>query len=386
MGEPVRWSALGLRWAALTLVMVIGAAAVLVSQLQYAEKITVDGWVDPPAKPVIVRSDTAARVTNVKVASEDWVRSGQPMLLLDKRAHTTDGRSYTQLRVAQLSARKASLDAARAHADAVFEQQRSLLLARLHGRQQLQDLLGEQVGLLRQRVALAESHWQQAQRLRAQGWLSDRDAAEVESRLLLVREALLTQQRQVQATHTAAVELRAELKLHAAEERLQRGRRIQELQQLEHDIEQVQAAQRSMIVAPIAGRVADLVVTVGQRVEVGQPLITLAPETAQQHGISVFLSSAAAGRVRPGAPIRVRYHGYPHQEYGSASGRIKRVSDVAERAAAGAGFRAEIEIDSVPDGINHIPAGMAVSADILLDQRPLWRWLLQPLADAMARL
>ena len=59
---------------------------------------------------------------------------------------------------------------------------------------------------------------------------------------------------------------------------------------------------------------------------------------------------------------------------------------MAEHSAAGARFRAEIAIDSVPEGISHIPAGMAVSADILLDQRPLWRWLLQPLTDALTRL
>ena len=141
-----------------------------------------------------------------------------------------------------------------------------------------------------------------------------------------------------------------------------------------------------LVVAPVAGRIVDLVAHAGAAVAAGSALLTVAPVSRGLHLIEVYLPSRAVGLVRPGMSVRLRYAGYPYQEYGSGRGEIAGVSEVNRADGRQPLFRARIAVISLPDEVDRVPAGMLVSADIMLHSQSLWAWLVEPLQGALARL
>ena len=85
-------------------------------------------------------------------------------------------------------------------------------------------------------------------------------------------------------------------------------------------------------------------------------------------------------------PVQLRFSGYAHQDHGSARGRISYVSEVNRADARQKLFRAMVEVTDVPSSIDRLPAGMVASVDVLLRSQPIWRWLWQPLQEALGRL
>lgn len=90
--------------------------------------------------------------------------------------------------------------------------------------------------------------------------------------------------------------------------------------------------------APIDGTVQQLAVTtVGQVVTAGQPLLVLVPSDGPFE-IEALLLNTDIGFVAPGQNVTVKVDSFPFTRYGTAEGKVVRVSRdaVDERDASGA--------------------------------------------------
>jgi membrane fusion protein len=157
-----------------------------------------------------------------------------------------------------------------------------------------------------------------------------------------------------------------------------------DLLRLEQQQAKAQLGEQILVKAPIAGKVVDLLVQAGEQLTTGQPVLTLAPRSNNNLQVVAMLPSSAAGRVVLGMSVRLRFSGFPYQRYGSGSGVVQAVSDVAAQDASG--FRVVVDVLTLPEKVATPPAGMWVEADIVLQQQVLWRWLLQPLLAAWRKL
>ena len=104
-----------------------------------------------------------------------------------------------------------------------------------------------------------------------------------------------------------------------------------------------------------------------------------------------MIASHAIGFVRPGQPVNLLYDAFPHQQYGSYSGRVLDVSrhllTARDRASLPVGappvFLATISLaESQINAYGKVlllREGMTLKADILLESRSLMDWLLEPL-------
>ena len=105
--------------------------------------------------------------------------------------------------------------------------------------------------------------------------------------------------------------------------------------------------------------------------------------------------SEVIGFLRAGAPVLVRYQAFPYQKFGQQPGRVAAVSraalNVADVSALGAvadGGDGPVYRITVQPASQAVPAygrseplqaGMQVEAHVLVDRRPLYQWLLEPL-------
>jgi membrane fusion protein len=155
---------------------------------------------------------------------------------------------------------------------------------------------------------------------------------------------------------------------------------------------------RASIAAPAAGRVAALLVEVGQTVSPGTTLATIVPVAAPLEA-HLFAPSRAIGFVRPGQEVAVRYLAYPHQKFGSHRATVVAVSR-SPLPAADLGFappdgsreplyriKVALEAQAVPAYGRREPlqAGMQVEADLMLDRRRLVEWIFEPLLSLSGR-
>src|SRR5690606_32686170 len=123
----------------------------------------------------------------------------------------------------------------------------------------------------------------------------------------------------------------------------------------------------------------------------GDPLLTIVP-TGAPLVAELLAPSAAIGFLRVGAPVLLRYQAYPWQKFGQYPGRVTTISraalaaddlgQLAPEADAGQLYRVTVapEAQAVraygrPESLQ---AGMRVEAHVLVDTRPLYQWVLEP--------
>lgn len=131
-----------------------------------------------------------------------------------------------------------------------------------------------------------------------------------------------------------------------------------------------------------------------------------APQDTPRFEAELLIPEHALASVDVGAEVFLRYSAYPHQRYGQYRGRVLRISRRPVEAEAGesprppqastqtldepAGTRASLyravvslEHQRVRDdrGVERdLRPGLGVMADIVVERRPLYRWLFEPLA------
>jgi membrane fusion protein len=158
-------------------------------------------------------------------------------------------------------------------------------------------------------------------------------------------------------------------------------------------------ARRSIeIRAPEAGVVTAVVGHPGQVVVAGAPMLKIVPKHSSMHA-ELLAPSSAIGFIVEGERVLLRYSAFPYQKFGEYGGTIVSISQAAlkpdevESLRAGAPplketgpfYRVIVNPDrqfvNVYGEERTLPANMQVQAYALLDRRPLYQWILDPLYD-----
>ena len=384
-GVVALWSPPGQMQLTYLLLGLLVATITLVLQLDYAEKISVQGTAQPQTKPVVVRNQVSGTVERVFVELGQQVSKGTALLSISRQLLGTSGQSEADVRLRSIRAQRGILQQER-------QQNRLLVEAKAAHHEQLVLQIDQRLTLRRQQLvvlqrqyALALAEFERGERLKIQGHIGQAQLDQLTGRVLTQQRSMLNAQDSVQNVQADMANLIAEKSRSLGQANLQVMQISRQIEQLNADANLIRQAEHETIVAPASGRVEDLVVHAGQTASAGEGLLAIVPPTPS-HEIELLLSSVAAGRVRRGMSVRLRYSGYPHQEFGAGRGEITRVASVAAVGQNQNLFRALVAVLEQPKTIDHVPAGMRMDADIVLDEKPLWHWLLQPVQAAFNRL
>ena len=104
----------------------------------------------------------------------------------------------------------------------------------------------------------------------------------------------------------------------------------------------------------------------------------------------LYAPSRAIGFIRPGNTVLLRYQAYPYQKFGHARGTVLSISrsamsgdDMPAAAGREALYRITVSLHNQTmrayGQAYALQPGMLVDADILLEQRMLYEWALEPL-------
>lgn len=150
----------------------------------------------------------------------------------------------------------------------------------------------------------------------------------------------------------------------------------------------------SQVRSPINGIVASILTQEGHSVVNGQPLLIIVPESDKAF-VELFAPSRSIGFMKVGQKVKLRFDAFPYEKFGIQAGIITSVSKsavapemIANRRlindAESAGLY-QIKVQLLKPTITvygreeRLVSGMAVVADVELDTRKIYEWILEPL-------
>jgi membrane fusion protein len=400
-------------YPALTLFFCGLIAAIIIFALHFgfSRKETVSGMLVPERGSVRLATPQAGVISRLYVGEGQAVRAGDPLYLLSSERTSASG--ATQAAINQ------SLQARIAHLRQELEQQGrqrgnkgeelALRLASLDA--SLRQIDGE-LALRRQKVQIMHEVSSNVAELARDGAVSRNAASdkaaelmEQEARIAALEGSRLATQRDLVALAAS----RADLPLQSGREASQLQRDIEALKQAASESE----AQRELLVrAGQPGRVAAIVLDQGQAVAADQRVASLLPQDSVLEA-ELYVPTRAAGFIRPGTEVLLRYDAFPYQKFGQYTGRVRQISQAtapfgelqraAGYAATGAGaagaaalgaaepvYRIRVRLDA--QQINAagqrrpLMPGMQLGATLVLEHRTLAEWALEPLLGMRGRL
>lgn len=398
LATPISYAVLSLLFAAI--------AACIVAFLwlgSFQRKVQVGGVLLPEAGVIRVVASQAGVVVERTARDGQAVKAGDPLFVLtSERASVTRGDAEKVIS-ALLQGRRDSLLAERTQ---MRQQSAQRMNAAMHSARELEKDVGRidaQLVLQQGRVALTEQSLQRFTDLRAQGFVSSAQLQDRQGELLDQRQRLAEFERTKAATDRDLAKVRADLR-----DQLIQAQRDQELASrsiatLDQDLTENEARRQFVVRAPQDGVVTAVNAELGQTVTASQTLVSLLPKDTRLIA-ELYAPSRAAGFVRPGMEVLIRYPAYPYQKFGQHAGRVKEVSSTAMRAdelpfpaaLAGTGnageplYRVRVALDrqAVMTYGNQQPlkSGMALEASVLLEKRHLYEWVLEPVYTVSGRL
>lgn len=302
---------------------------------------------------------------------------------------------------AELERRRSSLAAQIEHTRALERTERESLLKMRTALQaeaaNLRDMLAGQ----RERLTLAEQAAARYARIRVRGFAS-------EEQLSARREASIEQKSRLQGLERERSNVDgqlADLESRLEGLPLEYDNRLAELERAlaatRQELAENDVRRRVAVTAPATGIATTVVGMLGQLADTGRPLASIVPAGATLRA-ELYAPSRAIGFVAPGDTALLRYQAYPYQKFGHHRAIVESISLTAAPAAEIAGtapgraaatepvYRITLELPAQTlDAYGRtyaLQTGMAVEADVLLETRRLYEWMLEPLYSLTAKL
>ncbi|MBT4522734.1 MAG: HlyD family efflux transporter periplasmic adaptor subunit [Halieaceae bacterium] len=365
----------------------------------YARKETVRGYLQPASGVTRVYADGNGIIKRTLVAEGDAVVAGQPLVVINGDRQLASGDRLETLLLDEYSRQQGVLtqqvtrnQTVYWHRDEGIDQQITaarqnlkLVAAQLASLTQRQALLSEQVGRYR---SLSESRYIASTDLEA--------AIHRELALQSERQTLLGSQINLR---NRIEQLQIERLLLPQEQADTADSLDVRLSEIAQRIAQLHGRRARIISASRSGIVHNLQAMEGQQAQPdGVPLLTLVPRGVELV-IQLLVPVRAAGFIKPGQSLEIRYDAFPYQKFGLYGATVTAVSESVQLPHEAL----NIPI-ALPDAVYRVTAsvnepgvlaygqsfalkpGMTLSADIKLSERSLVQWLLEPIYSLRGRL
>lgn len=392
-------------YSVLTGIFVLIALSIILFLLffNYSRKIQVVGVLLPESGLIRVSASQVGTIVQRLVSEGQRVKVGEPLFVLTSE-RTSAAKGETEKMISSLIRdRRESLLADRGQMRLQADQRIESLARRGADLTREIDRISSQIALQQRRVAIAEESLQRFSDLERQNFVSSAQSQDKQAELIDQRLRLAelegnksTTVRDLSATQSDLQNLR----IQANRDQEGASRSIATLDQ---DITESEARRQILIRATQDGAISGVVAEPGQSVLANQFLASLVPKDASLIA-ELYAPSKAAGFIKSGMEVLVRYQAYPYQKFGQHRGRVMDVSAVPIRAeeiglsgafsshggSAEPFYRVRVSLDKqTVTTYGHQQAlkpGMALDASILLERRRLYEWVLEPVYTITGRM
>ncbi len=396
-GRPV--GLLPMAWSRITLLLLLFIVVIIVflSTVNFSRKETVRGRLRPTEAEARVYVSQPGVLKSLDVTIGEPIEKGMPIGLVSTDRQIESGESLGEQAVQALAEEADSLKdrqagllrSAKISADQIVLEEEKAEREQLDARANLQ--------IIERRYEIALERVESALPLMEKGLLPKEEFRRREELKLQTEQAVIDLNGAINRASSRLSELA--LERASSKENLKReSASIDErLLQIQSQLATAQSQIGYVIKAPISGRVAALQISEGERADPQQPLLTILPEGGQLIA-ELFVPTRAIAFVEPGQEVRLQYDALPYQKFGAAFGLVESVSATTlSPHELRNGMQTEEAVYRVQVNLNEqsmpafgkelaLQSGMELSADIILEERKLMEWLLEPLMATRQRM
>lgn len=378
------------------LVFILLSLLLLLHQANFSRKETVVGYLKPSGGVVRIHSQRSAVLKLLYVQDGATVSAGQKLALLSSDEYLAAGQSLTDHLQASLSL-QLTLNTQKQHElMQSFAQQRQQLSMQIDNvKQQAADNKRQQQ-LLSQRINLQAQRLLSQQDLAVKGHLPLQQLEQQQDQHLMLQQQLAEVQTLAQSILQQQIQWQNQLEALPAEQQRQLQLLETERLQFEQQGTELRARGEVLLTAPVAGRVTNLVVSQGQQVQGAQVIMQLLPESGSLYA-HLLVPTRAFGFIQPGQTTWLRFDAFPYQRFGLYQGEIRQLSKAVLMAQDPDSpiqiqepvylVQVQLKQQFIEAYGEQMPlqAGMLLTADIVLEQRSVLSWLLEPLVSVKGR-
>jgi membrane fusion protein len=357
----------------------------------YTRKATVSGQLAPDKGLVRLAAPEQAVVTQRFFRDGQQVAKGAALYELSLDRTSSDRVETAAEVVRQAQAKITSLREEVHKQQQLFAEQAVALKQRRERLADEERQARSEAQLAGRRVELSAVTVQRFEDLHRQHFLPEMQLREKQQLLIEHQMELRSLEREVSSTQRQREEVQGELDAAPAKNAAHVSALQREIATAEQELAQSEGRRRMMITAPMDGIVTAGLAGAGSSVPEGATLASIVPRGSTLQA-ELFASSKAIGFVRDGVNVLLRYQAFPHEKFGHQTGHVLAVAQAPialadlppDRAGAGeALYRIIVAVDAQAIEAQGqrwaLAPGMRVEADLLLEQRRLYEWLIEPL-------
>ncbi|NLD39624.1 MAG: HlyD family efflux transporter periplasmic adaptor subunit [Desulfatiglans sp.] len=372
------------------LVLITIIAIIFLVGHNYARKEKVSGIIVPQQGMVTVFPPQAGILAKLNVTEGVYVKENVELfsILIDQR---TNGGEYIGQKIMEelnfqedFLRKRLKIEQERVETEIAAQEAEAKRLKTEIGR------LKEVISIQNETLEIEQNNYDKTKTMLSEDYISSSD---VET----FYRKYLDQKQQAQSLAMRLEEAIANLEnipLHIKALKVNSAREISNIEsqtsEIAKQLAQVEGQRQLIFTAPVAGRITSVVANVGQRMNPNVPMFSIIPEGSQLQA-NLFLPTRSIGFMEMGQQVNISYEAFPYQKFGTYSGKINQIAKsviMPGELASGLSFKepvykvvAELEKQQILAYGKELPLkpGMMLSADVTLDERTLFEWLLEPL-------
>ena len=408
--------------------MLAGALLAFGAWGKVARKVRVPGVLMPQWGTVELSPAISGVLLEQRVKEGDWVEQGQVLFVVNTDKSSAEG-STASLLASHLAQRRSTLLAERASRLAQNRQREVHLADRIHSLSVETAQATQEHALAKRRVELAQKTSARFEQMAAEGFVSDIQAQSKQEELIDLQSRLENTLRNGLALSREQNAAEADLALLQKQLAIDLLQLERNLASLDQETAEIQSRKTSSVLAPQAGQVSTVHLSLGALAQAGQTIASLVPRASSlvsshlsshlssqmstyapdpsAHTLvaALFAPTRTAGFIQPGQEVWLRLAAYPYQKFGLAKGRVLNVSGtpiapqdlphgqgtalMASTQSKEPLYRIQVELASqhvMAFGQAHsLRPGMTLDADVIHDVRGIWEWVFEPLLAIHAR-
>ncbi|WP_127019087.1 HlyD family secretion protein [Rheinheimera mangrovi] len=378
------------------LVGIVVSLLLFLNQASFSRKETVSGYLKPSSGVVRVQSQRSAVLKQLYIHDGSEVQAGQKLALLSSDEYLTAGHSLTAHLQNSLSLQLALNSQKQHELIQSYAQQYQQLSAQISNvKQQLAENKRQQQ-LLSRRIDLQAQRLLSQQQLVLKGHVAKLQLEQQQDQHLMLQQQLAEVQTLAQSILQQQIQWENQLQTLPVDQQRQIQHLEAERLQFEQQKTELLARGEVVLIAPVAGRVTNLLVSEGQQVQGAQVLMQLLPQSGFLYA-QLLVPTRAFGFIQPGQITWLRFDAFPYQRFGLSQGEVHQLSKAVLMAQdPDSPVQIKEPVYQVQVRLNQqfieaygeqmpLQAGMLLSADIVLEQRSVLSWLLEPLVSLKGR-
>ncbi|KAF0813626.1 Colicin V secretion protein CvaA [Andreprevotia sp. IGB-42] len=387
LGSIVLSRPFGLGVLASAAVLLVLVLLLMITLTSYTRKISVSGSLQPANGELKILATTSGVVMEIKAQEGAKVASRQNLFSISNERFA---KAPVQESISRSAEDKiSSLKKEQRLDEETTLNKKNTLNEKLAGLKVSYALVQEKREVQQRKYDIINQNYKKQVELKKAGFISDLGLKQKEQELI-DQEAYLVDLKKT------ALELDAEIKSMVNQDlalilaqRKAQEEMLRVIGSAKTDLIQSEANQETSIVAPMNGELVSLLVMKGQFVAPGQLLASIYPDGAKLEAV-LYVPSAGIGFVKEGSVVNLKYDAYPYQKFGSHKGRVKSISKIAIASAElkneliNRGFFYKLIVELPQQSVqtygvsSALRAGMAVQAEIEVETRKLYEWILDP--------